>query len=603
MSQLVAPFLQLAKAAGRSSCAAQALSMAGSRLLLIALFALAAMSVTEPAAEAQAWSLTKAQRQAYLNYYAPVILKRGDENNSKEGRDWITNYDFDQDGDFSNNRLNWRNIHQYVAASAYGPSYYDRWRIRPTLYSSLIEYMEGGSKSLVLLYHVYNAADKDGSEIHDWERVEIVVHGITGTPGGSGELVNHVTVTLHKEHHIRRSYDADLNFMQSATGKHVLLWQADESNYEIIDFKEPHGHELHFVKNTYSWVASQAATASAQVNISSKDSKKNVHYVFVPEGSPAAIDAWRAQPLSYATASALASRVDNGDTVRWNQVKRITYELQDLADIIPTHWQYNAWSVNWLSSDSADIWLESPVTGETGQAEVSAGLQRFYTQSRDVGNSNLTDGREGILSKNWYFGAYSAEINPEYPSGSDDFKGFEGLGTDSYGRTRGAASGDYASHGAYWWQHDYFVHAGTILDDDTREVGAWLVGPWYTAANGGFDGRWVQLFEDRPGLEPLAPLSLSLFGNPSPPAYTYEGWYATAANGTGPYSYAWYRDGAFVGTGNSYNQYVDSAFQLQVTVTDAAGATATRVLWVSPDYGGGCVPDYTPPYEVCQPEL
>ncbi|HKI00678.1 MAG TPA: hypothetical protein VKK31_01740 [Thermoanaerobaculia bacterium] len=574
----------------------------GSRMLAVALFAFMGLSTTADPASAQAWSLTKEQRKAYLNYYAPVILKRGDENNSKEGRDWLTNYDFDQDGNFSNNRLNWRNINQYVAASASGSGSYSHWRIRPTLYSSLIEYMEGGSKSLVLLYHVYNAADKDASEIHDWERVEIVVHGITGTPGGSGELVNHATVTLHKEHHIRRYYDADLNFMQTATGRHVMLWQADESNFEAYDFKEPHGHELHFVKNTYSWVASQASsyTTSAEVNISSKDSKKNVHYVFVPEGSSSAVSTWGARPLNYSTASSLASRVDNGNTVKWYQVKRLTYELQDLADIIPTHWQYNSWSTHWLSSDLVDILLESSVLNETGQLEVSAGMQRFYTQSRDIGSSSLTDGREGIPSKDWFFGAYSAEINPEYPSGSDDFKGYEGLGTDSYGLTRGAASGYYNSHNAYWWQHDFFVHSGAIVDDDTREAGRWLTGTWYAAENGGFDGRWVQLFDDRLGLEPFAPLALSLSGNSYPQAYTYETWYAAATNGTGPYSYSWYRDGYFVGTGNTYSDYVDTAFQLQVTVTDAAGAAVTSSLWVSPNYGGNCVPSSRPPYEVCQ---
>ena len=108
-------------------------------------------------ASAQTWSLTTAQRQAYLNYYAPEILKRADENNNKQGRDWITNFDFDQDNDFSNNRVNWLNVPNYVNASANGPSAYDRWRIRPTLYTAIIEYMEGGSKSLVLFYHIFNA--------------------------------------------------------------------------------------------------------------------------------------------------------------------------------------------------------------------------------------------------------------------------------------------------------------------------------------------------------------------------------------------------------------------------------------------------------------
>jgi hypothetical protein len=75
---------------------------AGTRSFVIALLVLFGLTfVGTEQAHAQAWSLTKAQRQAYLNYYAPVILKRGDENDGKQGRDWITNFDFDQDGDFS----------------------------------------------------------------------------------------------------------------------------------------------------------------------------------------------------------------------------------------------------------------------------------------------------------------------------------------------------------------------------------------------------------------------------------------------------------------------------------------------------------------------
>jgi hypothetical protein len=589
MSSLFDSPLQLGNAAHPQTLSATARLAIGSRMLVIALLALVSLSVTEKQASAQAWSLTKAQRKAYLNYYAPVILKRGDENDGKQGRDWITNYDFDQDGDFSNNRLNWRNINQYVAAAAYGPSYYDRWRIRPTLYSALIEYMDGGTKSLVLLYHVYNAADKDGNEIHDWERVEIVVRGITGTPGGSGELVNHVTVTLHKEHHMRRYYDADLNFMQTATGKHVLLWQADESNFD--DWSQPHAHELRFVRNPYSLIASQASsyTASAEVNISNKDDKRRVHYVFVPEGSSSAVSAWGAQPLTYATASTQASRVDNGNTVKWYQVKRLTYELQDLADIIPTHWQYNSWQIHWLSSDVVDVLLESPVVNEAGQLEVSAGLQRFYLQSRDSGKSNLTDGREGVLSKQWFFGSYSAELNPEFPSGSDDFKGYEGLGTDSYGLTRGAASGYYNSHGAYWWQHDYFVHSGAIEDADTREVGKWLTGAWYAETNGGFDGRWVQLFDDRPGYEPIAPLSLVI-------TYPYDQctqpfWVtASARGGQAPYTFTWTNAYPYSAPSDPNNGATVDAYTLAtVSVQSADGQTRSTDLYLTP-YCGDQVP-------------
>lgn len=476
---------------------------------------LLALSVLTPnvgtrRAQAQTWSLTMAQRQAYLQYYAPVILKRGDENDGKAGRDWITNYDFDQDANFSNNRVNWRNVNSYVAASASQTGAYSNWRIRPTFYTSLIEYMDGDSKSLVLLYHVYNAADKDGSEIHDWERVEIVVHGISGMPGGGSEYVNHVTVTMHAEQLIRRSYDAGgLNFMQTATGKHILIWQGDESDWDGTSAYGFHAHALRHVITPYSTIASRMnSSMDAKVAVTGSDSK-NVHYVFVPEGSSSAVSTWGAQALNYANAGYQASRVDNGNTIRWYQVKRLTYELQDIADITATHWQGNQWSTHWVYYESKDlryILLESPVLNEAGQPEVSAGMQLFYVRSRDIGKSNGVGADAAFLGKNQIWGNYSAEVNSEAPWDGDDFAGFEGLGIDSYGRTRGAASGYYDSHNAYWWQHDFFVHSGATTTDQTHyEAGTWLTGAWYTTANGGFDGRWVQLFDDRPGYEAPAP--------------------------------------------------------------------------------------------------
>jgi hypothetical protein len=421
------------------------------------------------------------------------------------------------------------NVPNYVNASAYGPSYYDRWRIRPTLYTALIEYMEGGSKSLVLLYHVYNATDKDSGEIHDWERVEIVIRGVTGTPGGSGEYVNHVTCTVHGEQIIRRYYDTGLSFMQTATGKHVLLWQADESNGDPLPTGY-HAHAIWHVKTPYSTIASRMSSSTeAEVNLNYA-SDNNVHYVFVPEGSQAAVNAWGARPLSYATASSLASRVDNGHEVPWYQVKRITYELQDIADIVATHWQYNAWQTHWLPSDWVDVLLESLIVNEAGQTEVSPGMQRFYVRSWDVGKSGYVGADAAFMSKKQFTGTYSAELNSEFPYNGDEFGGFEGLGIDSYGRTRGAASGYYNSNGSYWWQHDFFIHSGVITSDQTHyEAGTWLAGPWYTAANGGFDGRWAQLFDDRPGYEPIAPLSMTITYPYDQCAYQF--WITASARG------------------------------------------------------------------------
>ena len=482
-------------------------------IVLLALFGLTFVGTKQ--AQAQAWSLTKAQRQAYLNYYAPVILKRGDENDGKQGRDWITNFNFDQDGDFSNNRLNWLNVPQYVNAAQGGTGAYSNWRIRPTLYTALIEYMEGGSKSLVLFYHVFNATDKDAKDIHDWERVEILVRGVTGTPGAGGEYVNHVAATMHGEQLIRRYYDAGgLNFMQTATGKHILIWQADESDWDWYTGAAYgyHGHALRHVTTPYSTIASRMnlSTADAKVAVTESDSK-NVHYIFAPEGDQAAVDTWRAKALNYSNASSLASRVDNGNTVSWTTTKRLTYELQDVADIFPTQWAGGQWYISWVTNDSRYILLESPILNEAGQPEVSAGMQLFYVRSRDIGRSGGVGADAAVLGKTQIWGAYSAELNselsfPEFSFTQDQFGGFEGLGYDSYGRNRGAASGYYDSHNAYWWQHDFFVHSGAITSDQTNyEAGTWLPGAWYTAANGGFDGRWVQLFDDRPGYEAPPP--------------------------------------------------------------------------------------------------
>jgi hypothetical protein len=461
----------------------------GVRGLLLAVALVAGAVVSPGSASAATWSLTTAQRQAYLAHYAPVILKRGDENDGREGSDWLSNYDFDRDGDFSDNRVAWRTVNQYAMAGA-NP----QWQIRPTLYTALIEYTENGAKNLVLLFHVYNAADKDFAEIHDWERVEIVLRGVTGTPG-AGETVGHVTVTSHKDHVMRRGTDSAVNFMPTATGRHLMLWQADGSNFDLPSIN-PHGHELRFATTPWSTIAARLeGTRTAETDINN-DNEKNVHYAFVPAASAAAVATWRAQPISPATANALASKVDNGTEVPWQGIKRVTYELQDLADVVPTHWQHADWQKHWLADKSSDVLLASPVTDENGAVAVAAGLQRFYTASRDSGASDLTDGREGVLSKAWFYGAYSGEENADEISGSDDFGGYEGVGLDSAGRSRGTASGDLASHNAYWRQHDFFVHTGAVDSADHRETGTWLPADWHNPANGGFDGRWTPLFAD-----------------------------------------------------------------------------------------------------------
>jgi hypothetical protein len=535
-------------------------------------------------ASAQSWSLTKAQRQAYLQYYAPIILKRANGNNGEHGRDWITNFDFDRDGNFSTNKQNGRNLGQYIDASIAGPhSYYGTWRIRPTLYTSLIEFMDGG-KALVLIYHVYHGLD--GGGIHDWERIELLVRNVVGSPG-SGEYVDWVIVTRHHEHIVRRSYDSSLNFMQTATGKHALIWQAEWSNRTFATDK----NELHFVKNPYSWVGGQQSSpsAKAEVNINNEDSKKNVHYVFVPEASSAAVSAWNARPLSYTTAASLTSRYDNETTAYWSAVPRITYELQDLADILPTHWAAAAYSPHWLNTHATDILLESPVVNELGQSEVSTGLQRFFTTSKDITESSLTDGRDGYPDKSWFFGTYSIERDADATGSSDDFKtpAYQYGAMDSRGRTRGSASGYYNSHNAFWWQHDYFVHTGDVDSSSSTEAGFWLPGAWYLAANGGFDGRWVQLFDDRVDYEPVAPLQLYVSVPWYDCAYTA---YATASasGGVSPYTFTWTSATPYSAPGDSTNYAEVYAYTTAaVTVQSADGQTRSQSFYYEPYCYGG----------------
>ncbi|MCE9673215.1 hypothetical protein LY474_35950 [Myxococcus stipitatus] len=452
-------------------------------------------------AHAQAWSLTTAQRQAFLRHYAPVILKRGNGDDGRHGYDWVTSFDFDRDGNFSNNKMNWKQVPQYIDAARAGTGAYSGWRIRPTLYTALIEYMDGASKNLKLIYHVYHALDKNAAgdyQLHDWERVELLVTNAVGNPG-AGESVAYAVVTQHKRNVVRRAGHVDLNFLQTPTGKHLLIWQAEWSD----KLAAAHGQELRFVTDPWTLFAGRLASAGkAEAGVNNDGGRKNVHYAFVPEDAPDAVATLGAQAITYATADALASRYDNGKTVTWPDVKRVTYELQDLADILPTHWQHGGYATHWLDTAPIDFYLESALVNEAGAPEVSPGMQRFFPQTRDIENE---DEREGYIAKKWLLGTF--ELNESASDfgggGSNAFHDNAWASTvvDSRGRTRASASGYPTSASAFWWQHDYFVHSGLSDSTDGVEQGFWLPGAWYRPESGGFDGRWVQLFDDRPGLE------------------------------------------------------------------------------------------------------
>ena len=80
------------------------------------------------------------------------------------------------------------------------------------------------------------------------------------------------------------------------------------------------------------------------------------------------------------------------------------------------------------------------------------------------------------------------------------------------------------------------------------------------------------------------PLAVSIWGLSNPPVNTTQTWTAGVADGTGPYSYAWYRDGALASTTATYTEdiYDTTSFQLQLVVTDATGASVISTLQVTP---------------------
>jgi hypothetical protein len=292
--------------------------------------------------------------------------------------------------------------------------------------------------------------------------------------------------------------------------------------------------------------------------------------------------------LTYATAATLYSGRDNGNTARWYTVPRITYELQDLADVHASSWQFSNWSLNWTTDKQYRVLLESPIVDENGQIEVPAGLQLFYLGSRDRYVASQTDGRETFINKKWFWGAYTAERDPDdiYPK-TDDCGGYSGQCLDTVGWSRAAVSGYYDSHGSYWWQHDYFAHDGLIDSRDHRESGAWLTGPWYRPENGGFDGRWAQLFDDRPSYEATAPLSLSV--NLANGQCTEEAW-ATAyvTGGQGPYSFSWSGASPYSAANDSPNTaFVPAYTNATVTATSADGQSSSTSVYFQPDCGGG----------------
>ena len=405
--------------------------------------------------------LSQEQIRSYLHYYSPVIFKQANEyDDDHKGHDWITNFNYDQDNYLANNKENWsEELENYVNHGEHPD-----WQIRPTLYSAAILFYDHSlqTNSMILLYHVYHA--KQRFEIHDWERIEIRIDNINDEPG-SGEEINYVVITRHSLHNAREYPDEDLNFMTTSAGKHVMIWQAD---WDFNPFNPSQG-ELHFVEESWSDImALNANNATAKVDINN-EGESRFHYIFVDQADPEATNFWNAQVIQTGNASSLTSGKDQNESVSMSEVKRISYELQDLADIIPSHLN----PANW--KDDLSVNLVTPVTGENGTTEVSSGIKTFHYTALDTQDSD--EDRKGYIRKHWFWGVYI------YGTEGDNF--YSELGPEP------------------WYQHQYFAHNGTrgdgSVEDELENRGIFLGKGEYADWNfgdGGFDGRWVQLFPD-----------------------------------------------------------------------------------------------------------
>ena len=143
-------------------------------------------------------------------------------------------------------------------------------------------------------------------------------------------------------------------------------------------------------------------------------------------------------------------------------MRRITYELQDLADIFPTHWEPGTAARHW-TTPRVSVLFETPLAaGIAGSAEVPVGLQTFLSESLD--DEDEDEDRRGYPRKHWFWGAYTM----------GDSSGFSAAYNDGApAGTRAVANGDPASLGAYFRQHDYFVHEGSARHL-SREPRGWL---------------------------------------------------------------------------------------------------------------------------------
>ena len=243
------------------------------------------------------------------------------------------------------------------------------------------------------------------------------------------------------------------------------------------------------------------------------------------------------------------------------------------------------------------------VSRQPGYASVPTGSQTYVTHSIDLEGQ---DDRNGYPSKSWFWGTHGL-----YKNACDNWNGapligsslcgtdeaFEaeakaGTAKDNLGYTRWSANDDpLPASTNRWYQHDYYVHDGSTSDNRYGiDSGRWLRGAWYTAANGGFDGRWVQLFDDRVNDVPTEPLSMSL-SVPSTGCLGHSNAIARMTGGTPPYHVTWVVDGtsSVSNVSSSSSRMLFNGQRGTVTARSADGQTKSRSFSVSGSCGGGGV--------------
>lgn len=531
----------------------------------------------------QNWTLTNDQRRAFLRYYSPIILKRAQEGvfngTSQRGRDWLTNWYFDnqsvqnsydkrawQNHLLRDNRSNWKdNLSAYISNAGSG---FSNWAIRPTLYTSLLEFVENDAngtarKCLILMYHPYQAMDLN-NKIHDWESITIRINGVTGNPG-SGEEISYVVITVHGDDAVLKYGDPSLNFEANPDGKHVLIWRAQWDYHPASDNRE--GQELQFVRDKSQLYGSDLVSAAISVYDPvhrPSPVTANFHYLFVCEGTQSASQRWNAQSINNCNALSLSSGKNPNESVPLRDAKKITYELQDIADIIPTM----KYDYDWKdASDGVQEYYHmgdcvDPILNEDGTiVEVAAnnGEQDYFPEARG-------DDRRGYVTKDWFSGKFGEPWHDDKTQ--HRYKPMKKIS---------------------WTTQDvstalpYYFSVNAQLNDQYD-----MATDWYLASKGGFDGRYVQLFDDR-DLRQYSPLSASFEG----PSSVYKGntatWYSYVSGGNCGYTYEWKNNSTIVGYGSSISLTINYNFTLTLTVRSATGETRIVSDYITATTGsGGC---------------